>query len=180
MAGESPSCGGLSGGWEKTLVMAGGNRIVVHEAAGDAEGTEPLAPGQGFVVGPSLSPFLFSASPEHHFGGKMYVSLIFLSSNPCSFLRIPSFSGPSHTETQAPVTQKPRPHAIHVCPLPRPALPRCSTAKGRLLHSASSPGVSEEPPSLSSLSQPTCPELVLVDVIFLGPMPRLQLAWPVP
>lgn len=40
MAGESPSCGGLSGGWEKTLVMAGGNRIVVHEAADGWEGTE--------------------------------------------------------------------------------------------------------------------------------------------
>ena len=114
------------------------------------------------MVGPSLSPFLLSASPEHPFlQGKCAVSLTFLSSNPCSFLRIPSFSGPSHTETQAP-------HAIHAY---RPPPPQ----HGPALNCAFFPGVSEKPRSLSSLScahlPGTAPWSWWLSLALLGPMP---------
>lgn len=145
--------------------MAGGDRIIGGEAADGRAGMELWLLARAlWWVPPSL--FLLSASPEHPFlEGKCAVSLTFLSSNPCSFLRIPSFSGPSHTETQAPRAI----HAYRTPPPPRPA------PQGSALHSAFLPRVSEKPRSLSSLScahlPGTAPWSWWLSLALLGPMP---------
>lgn len=114
--GKSPISGGYQVGGRSPCLRLGVDTIAARGAAGGHEWTELwlLARALWWVPPPSPSLLFFSASPEHPLlEGKHAVSLIFLSSNPGSFLRTSSFS-------QAPLCSLKPPLA------PRGTVPRSS------------------------------------------------------
>ena len=150
----------LGYGWELTGPLHVELQVAMN---GQSSGSWPGLCGGSL---PLFLLFLLSASPEHPLlEGKHAVSLIFLSSDPSSFLRTSSFSGPSHTEKWAPP-----------CCL---SLPWHREGLFRVLPH----GVSEEPfHELCFLRPPdwNC-FLVPCDCCLLSWAPFwLHLAWPVP